>query len=75
VIKMIPALSAVVFVLLFRTPTLFTILLAAALVFCMFGDVGSSSLEHQLCSQSYWQLHWCSVCLGMLGWRLTSFRA
>ncbi|MHA2351647.1 MAG: lysoplasmalogenase [Candidatus Thorarchaeota archaeon] len=39
-IKMIPALSAVVFVLLFRTPTLFTILLAAALVFCMFGDVG-----------------------------------
>ncbi|MHA2396976.1 MAG: lysoplasmalogenase family protein [Candidatus Thorarchaeota archaeon] len=27
-------------VLLFRTPTLFTILLAAALVFCMFGDVG-----------------------------------
>jgi len=39
-IKMIPALSAVVFVLLFRPPTLFTILLAAALVFCMFGDVG-----------------------------------
>ena len=40
IIKMIPALSAVVFVLLFRPPTLFTILLAAALVFCMFGDVG-----------------------------------
>ncbi len=40
VIKMIPALTAVVFVLLFRPPTLFTILLAAALVFCMFGDVG-----------------------------------
>ncbi len=39
-IKMIPALSAVVFVLLFKPPTLFTILLAAALVFCMFGDVG-----------------------------------
>jgi uncharacterized membrane protein YhhN len=39
-IKLIPALSAVVFVLLFRPPTLFTILLAAALVFCMFGDVG-----------------------------------
>jgi len=40
VIKMIPALSAVVFVLLFRPPTLFTILLTAALVFCMLGDVG-----------------------------------
>jgi uncharacterized membrane protein YhhN len=39
-IKMIPALSAVAFVLLFRPPTLFTILLAAALLFCMFGDVG-----------------------------------
>jgi uncharacterized membrane protein YhhN len=38
-IKMVPALSAVVFVILFRPPTLFTILLAAALVFCMFGDV------------------------------------
>jgi alkenylglycerophosphocholine/alkenylglycerophosphoethanolamine hydrolase len=39
-VKVIPALSAVVFVILFRPPTLFTILLAAALVFCMFGDVG-----------------------------------
>ena len=39
-IKMIPALSAVAFILLLRPPTLFTILLAAALVFCMFGDVG-----------------------------------
>ena len=39
-IKVIPALSAVVFVILFRPPTMFTILLAAALVFCMFGDVG-----------------------------------
>lgn len=38
--KMIPALSAVIFVILNRTPTLFTILLAVALVFCMFGDVG-----------------------------------
>jgi len=39
-IKMIPALSAVIFVILHRPPTLFTILLAASLVFCMFGDVG-----------------------------------
>lgn len=39
-IKVIPALSAVVFVMLFRPPTLFTILLAVALVFCMFGDIG-----------------------------------
>ncbi|MBY8997911.1 MAG: lysoplasmalogenase [Candidatus Thorarchaeota archaeon] len=39
-IKMIPALSAVIFVILYRPPTLFTILLTAALVFCMFGDVG-----------------------------------
>lgn len=39
-IKVIPALSAVIFVILFRPPTLFTILLTAALVFCMFGDVG-----------------------------------
>lgn len=39
-IKIIPALSAVVFVMLFQPPTMFTILLAAALVFCMFGDVG-----------------------------------
>ncbi len=37
-VKIIPALSAVIFVLLFRPPTLFTLLLAAALVFCMFGD-------------------------------------
>jgi uncharacterized membrane protein YhhN len=40
VVKLLPALIAVVFVLLFRTQTLFTILLAAALVFCMLGDVG-----------------------------------
>ncbi|KXH70307.1 MAG: hypothetical protein AM326_04400 [Candidatus Thorarchaeota archaeon SMTZ-45] len=39
-IKIIPALSAVIFVMLFRPPTLFTILLAAAFAFCMFGDVG-----------------------------------
>jgi uncharacterized membrane protein YhhN len=39
-VKLIPALSAVVFVILLRIPTPFTILLAAALVFCMFGDVG-----------------------------------
>ncbi len=39
-IKMVPALSAVIIVILFRPPTLFTILLAVALVFCMFGDVG-----------------------------------
>ena len=39
-IKMIPALSAVIIVILFRPPTLFTILLAVALGFCMFGDVG-----------------------------------
>ena len=39
-IKVIPALSAVIFVIIFRPPTLFTILLTAALVFCMFGDVG-----------------------------------
>ncbi len=38
--KIIPALSAVIFVMLFRPPTLFTILVAAALVFCMFGDIG-----------------------------------
>lgn len=40
VVKFIPTLSAVVFVLLFRPPTLFTILLAAALVFCTVGDIG-----------------------------------
>ncbi len=40
VVKFLPTLSAVVFVLLFRPPTLFTVLLAAALVFCTFGDVG-----------------------------------
>ncbi len=39
-VKVVPALSAVIFVILFRLPTLFTILLAVALVFCMFGDVG-----------------------------------
>ncbi|MGY5864230.1 MAG: lysoplasmalogenase [Candidatus Thorarchaeota archaeon] len=39
-IKIVPALSAVVFVILFRPPTLFTILLTAALIFCMFGDIG-----------------------------------
>ena len=39
-IKMIPELSAVIFVILFRPPTLFTILLTVALVFCIFGDVG-----------------------------------
>ncbi|MGD9397540.1 MAG: lysoplasmalogenase [Candidatus Thorarchaeota archaeon] len=39
-IKMIPAISAAVFVLLFRPSTLFTGLLAAALVFCAFGDMG-----------------------------------
>ena len=39
-VKLIPALSAVIFVILLRSSTLFTILLAAALVFCMFGDVG-----------------------------------
>lgn len=39
-IKVLPALSAVIFVLLFRPLTLFTILLTVALVFCMFGDIG-----------------------------------
>ena len=39
-VKMIPTLSAVTFVILFRVPTLFTILLAVALVFCTLGDVG-----------------------------------
>ena len=39
-IKMIPALSAVIFVILNRTPTLFTILLTVSLMFCMLGDVG-----------------------------------
>jgi uncharacterized membrane protein YhhN len=39
-IKMIPTLSAVIFVILFRPPTLFTILLTVALVFCTLGDVG-----------------------------------
>ncbi len=38
--KIIPALSAVIFVIIFRLPSMFTILLAAALVFCMLGDVG-----------------------------------
>jgi len=38
--KFLPTLSAVVFVLLFRSLTLFTILLAAALVFCTLGDIG-----------------------------------
>jgi len=38
--KFLPTLSAVVFVLLFRSFTLFTILLAAALVFCTIGDIG-----------------------------------
>ncbi|MHA1965204.1 MAG: lysoplasmalogenase family protein [Candidatus Thorarchaeota archaeon] len=40
VIKALPALIAVIFVILFRPPTMFTILLTVALVFCMFGDVG-----------------------------------
>ncbi|MFW9788065.1 MAG: lysoplasmalogenase [Candidatus Thorarchaeota archaeon] len=40
VIKFLPTLSAAVYVLLFRPITLFTILLAVALVFCTFGDVG-----------------------------------
>ncbi|MFX1559340.1 MAG: lysoplasmalogenase [Promethearchaeota archaeon] len=40
VVKFLPALIAVVFVLLFRSVTMFTILLAAALVFCAIGDVG-----------------------------------
>jgi len=39
-IKALPALIAVVYVILVRPPTLFTILLALALVFCMFGDIG-----------------------------------
>ncbi|MFX1482211.1 MAG: lysoplasmalogenase [Promethearchaeota archaeon] len=39
-IKMIPALTAVVFVMFFRPPTLFVLILAAALVFCMIGDLG-----------------------------------
>jgi uncharacterized membrane protein YhhN len=38
--KFLPTLSAVVFVLLFRSLTLFTILLAVALVFCTLGDIG-----------------------------------
>ncbi len=40
VVKILPALMAAVFVIIFRPPTLFTLLLAGALVFCMFGDVG-----------------------------------
>ena len=40
VVKFLPTLSAVIFALIFRPPTLFTILLAAALVFCTLGDVG-----------------------------------
>lgn len=39
-IKAIPELIAVIWVITFRLPTLFTILLAVALVFCVFGDVG-----------------------------------
>jgi uncharacterized membrane protein YhhN len=39
-VKFLPALIAVIFVIIFRTPTLFTLLLAAALVFCMLGDIG-----------------------------------
>ncbi|MFW9834734.1 MAG: lysoplasmalogenase family protein [Candidatus Thorarchaeota archaeon] len=39
-VKFLPTLSAAVFVLLFRPLTLFTILLAAALVFCTLGDIG-----------------------------------
>ena len=39
-IKLIPTLSAAIFVILFRVPTLFTILLTVALVFCTLGDVG-----------------------------------
>jgi uncharacterized membrane protein YhhN len=39
-VKLIPALSAVIFVIFLRSFTLFTILLAAALVFCMLGDAG-----------------------------------
>ncbi|MFW9892613.1 MAG: lysoplasmalogenase family protein [Candidatus Thorarchaeota archaeon] len=40
VVKFIPALLAVVFAVIHRTPTMFTLLLAAALVFCMLGDIG-----------------------------------
>ena len=40
IVKFLPTLSAVIFVLIFRPPTLFTILLAAALVFCTLGDIG-----------------------------------
>jgi uncharacterized membrane protein YhhN len=40
VVKFLPTLSTAVFVLVFRPPTLFTILLAAALVFCTLGDIG-----------------------------------
>ncbi len=40
VVKFLPALIAVVYVILFRPITLFTILLAVALVFCALGDVG-----------------------------------
>ena len=40
VVKFLPTLCAVIFVILFRPFTLFTILLAAALVFCTIGDVG-----------------------------------
>lgn len=39
-VKFIPTLSAAVFVLLFRPLTLFTILLAVALLFCTLGDIG-----------------------------------
>ncbi|MFW9812630.1 MAG: lysoplasmalogenase [Candidatus Thorarchaeota archaeon] len=39
-VKFLPALMAVVFVLIFRSPTFFTLLLAAALAFCMLGDIG-----------------------------------
>ena len=39
-IKALPALIAVAYVILIRLPTLFTILLAVALVFSMLGDVG-----------------------------------
>jgi len=39
-LKFLPAMIAVIFVIIFRTPSLFTLLLAAALVFCMLGDIG-----------------------------------
>ena len=39
VIKALPELIAVIWVITFRLPTLFTILLVVALVFCIFGDV------------------------------------